>query len=422
MATRTLRSSDSTLRNSEPAEPRFLEILAAIGLALAFVLVTRWPVARSMPIETDEFGFLEDAAARWFPMHHTLFKNLARVAGLFTGDDYRGFVVLAMLSSAMAIVSVWWWLRALVKPSSAAAAALMLGCGPIFWGYGAMAGNYTAIVAVGSFLLGIAIRGHRRPEPWHPFAAAIALAAGAGYRSDMALFWLPVFLVILWQHRWKRAILAATSFGALNLALTAAIIVECGGWARYRSATAEFARSVGLLNSYWNLGFVDGPLRYAVKLGMALIGTLGPALPFVPRGIARLRHHEMGGFLALLLILSVAPALAYHLLINFGLPGYSFHHLPALLALAVLGIGRAPAPGDSPVRDRSGAMPRLLGAAAVMAATFWFYPTDFSAPGWRGDFDLAFWRLTRNGLHAPTPRPAPLLWRTANSVKFLDRR
>jgi hypothetical protein len=423
MASWTSLLSASTLRDEEHSEPNWPEILAAMGLALAFVVATRWPVARAIPIETDEFGFMEEVAVRWFPMHHTLFKTMARVAGLFTEDPYRGFIVLDLITSALALVSAWWWLRAIVKPATAAAAALVLGVGPIFWGYGAIAGNYTMIVVVGSFLLGVAVRGHRRPESWHPFAAAAALAVGAGYRSDVGMFWLPVFLVILWQHRWKRAVLAGVTCGALNLALLGAIILECGGWARYRAATADFAHSAGLLNSYWNLGFVDGPLRYMVKLGMALIGTLGPALLFVPRGAARLRRNEMGGFLAFVLSLSVAPALSYHLLVHFGLPGYSFHHLPALVALAALGIGRetVPAFGAAPVHSGSGAVPRLLGVAAILAAVFLFYPTDFSNPGWRGDFDLAFCRLTRKGIDAPTPKPAPLIWRTANSVKFVGR-
>jgi hypothetical protein len=48
------------------------------------------------------------------------------------------------------------WLRAIVPPVLAAGATLVLGVGPVFWSYGAMVGNYTAIVLVGSLLLGIA--------------------------------------------------------------------------------------------------------------------------------------------------------------------------------------------------------------------------------------------------------------------------
>ena len=296
----------------------------------------------------------------------------------------------------------------------------MLGVGPVFWGYGAIAGNYTAIIVVGSFLLGIAVRGRHEPEPWQPLAAAAVLAGGTGYRPDIGLFWLPVFLVILWQHRWRRAVLAGIVFVVINLAWSGAMIVEAGGWERYRAATAQFAHNAGALNSYWNLGFIDGPVRYAVKMGMALVWTLGPALLFVPRGAARLRRLDGGGFLAFLLILSTVPALAFHLLIHFGVPGYCFHYVPAVLALVVVGIGRDGPTVDSPglVAGRSPgdrAVPRLIGLAVILAAAFWFYPTDFSAPGWRGDFDLAFCRLTRNGLNVPAPRPAPHLWRTANS-------
>ena len=114
-------------------------------------------------------------------------------------------------------VSAWWCLRAVVRPATAAAAALMLGVGPVFWGYGAMAANYTAIVLVGSFLLGVALRGRSHPRAWHPFAAAVVFAIGTGYRQDIGTLWLGVFGVILWQHRWKRAIEAALLFTAINL-------------------------------------------------------------------------------------------------------------------------------------------------------------------------------------------------------------
>jgi hypothetical protein len=420
MASWTLRPSDLDHSDRELREPGIRAILAATGLAFAFILLTRWPVARNMPMDSDEFGFLGEVAVRWFPMHHTLFKTLARALGLFTGDLYFGFIALDMITSALALVTLWWWLRAVVPPATAAAGALVLGVGPDFWGYGAVASNYTAIVLVGSFLLGISIRGHRRPEPWHPFAAAAVLAAGTGYRSDIGLFWLPVFLMILWQHRWKPAILAGIGLVAMNLVWAGAMLAEVGGWNRYRQSTSDFAHNAGAMNSFWYLGFFDGPVRYAIKLGMALVWTLGPALLFLPRGIARLRRIESGGFLARLVVVSILPALATHLLLHFGVPGYCFHYLPTLMALIVVGIGR-----ECPQREASQAIeqssfghrsvPRLLGIAAILTAVFLFYPTDFSAPGWRGDFDLAFCRLTRGGLSRPMPRPAPYVWRTANS-------
>ena len=74
-------------------------ILLAMGVVLLFVVATRWPVARTAPIDSDEFGFLAQAAAYWFPMHHTLFMAAARVLGLICGDRYRGFVVLDIVTS-----------------------------------------------------------------------------------------------------------------------------------------------------------------------------------------------------------------------------------------------------------------------------------------------------------------------------------
>jgi hypothetical protein len=325
---------------------------------------------------------------------------------------------------------------------------------------------------VGSFLLGIAYRGQSCRRRWQPFAAAVVLALGTGYRQDIGTFWLPVFGVVLWQHRWKRAIAAGLLFTVVNLAWLSAMLHDVGGWAHYRAASAEFAHQAGYLNSVWNLGFVDGPARYGVKLGMALLWTFGPALLFVPGGAWRLARHGLtnadnntigynaasnrgehrilpppceGGvrgaglratdyralesvpanpwLLASLLTLSVAPALASHLLVHFGVPGYSFHYFPALIVLMALGASRAPvAESDrNSVAMRSTeflgdfAPLKLIAIAIAMAAIFWFYPTDYSQPGLRGSFDLSFCRFTRIGLKTPMPGRSPEYWRTANS-------
>ncbi len=318
-------------------------------LALALVVMTRLPVARWRPLESDEFGFLAQVRQHWFPMHHTLFLTAGRLTGLLTADPYFGFVALDMATSALALVSLWWWLRALVAPSAAAWGTLVVALAPIFWGYGAIAGNYTVILAAGAFLLGVAWRTWNEPKPWHPIAAAVVLGLGTGYRQDIGTLWLPVFLTILWKHRWRRALLAGLVFTTINLAWLLPMLYEAGGWARYRAATSEFAYHAGYLNSVWNLGLVDAPFRYSVKLGMALLWTLGPCLFFVPRGMLRLRQRMGGSSLLALLLVSMLPPLASHLLVHFGVPGYAFHYVPALLALSVLGIG-----GARPALDASG--------------------------------------------------------------------
>ena len=402
------------------AEPSTRSGLAALGLALAGVALTRWPVARPAAFDFDEVGYLGMIRERWFPAQHTLFLAAARGLGQLIGDPYRGFVVLDMAVSALALAAAWWFLRGLVRPATAAAATLLLGASPLFWSYGAMAGNYTAIPLVGSILLGIAWRGRHSPRPWHPFAAAVALALGTGYRQDIGTFWLPVFAVILWRHRWMAAAQAGLLFTALNLAWFIPMLRDAGGWDAYREATGKFAHTAGYLNSVWNLGPIDATLRYAFKGTMALLLTFGPALLVVPRGLAQLWRRPGGIRLAGLFLLAALPALGMHLLVHFGVPGYAFHYVPALLALVALGIGRAGVPADAGAgpasRDRAPA--RLVGLAAGLAAAFLVYPTDYDRPGLRGDFDLAFARYTRAGLRSRPPLRDPGAWRTANSQEL----
>ena len=391
------------------AEPSARSVLAALGLALAGVALTRWPVARPAAFDFDEVGYLEMIRERRFPTQHTLFLAAANALGRLVGDPYRGFVALDVVVSALALVAVWWFLRALVRPATAAAAAAMLGASPLFWSYGAMAGNYTAIPLVGSILLGIA---WRAPRPWHPFAAAVALAVGTGYRQDIGTFWLPVFVVILWRHRWMAAAQAGLLFTSLNLAWFVPMLMDAGGWDAYREATGKFAHNAGYLNSVWNLGLIDATLRYAFKAAMALLLTFGPALLAVPRGLARLARLPGGPRLGGLILLAALPALGMHLLVHFGVPGYAFHYVPGLLALVALGVGRLA--GEA----RDGAPVRLIALTAVLAAAFLLYPTDYDRPGLRGDFDLAFARYTRIGLKTKAPLRDPQHWRTANSQEL----
>ena len=407
-------SARATPDPDQVSEPSASHLALGFLIALSFVILTRWPVARSGPVDSDEFGYLRQVQTYWFPMHHTLFLGLGRLVGILAGDLYRGFILLDMAMSAVALTASWWWLRALVGPWTAAVGTLALGVGPVFWGYGAIAGNYTAIIAVGAILLGIAYRTSARPEPWHPWAAATVLAMGTGYRQDLGTFWLPILLWILWKHRWRAALGSAALFTLLNLAWLLAMLSDVGGWDRYRSASAEFAHSAGYLNSVWNLGLVDGPLRYLVKLAMGLTWTLGPCLLFVPRGAIRVSQLEHGRVLGALLGTSLVPPLLSHLLIHFGVPGYAFHYIPALLALAALGAGDTAAADPRPRCDRRGAW-RLGVAAALLAMAFLFYPTNYDRPGWRGSFDLAFARHTRSGLMQPTPNRQPAVWRTINS-------
>jgi hypothetical protein len=398
------------------SEPSNSEVQSVILLALAFVASTRIPFARAAPLESDEWQFVAQMDASWLPAHHTLFQSAGRALGMLVGGHYRGLVALDMLVSALALVSLWWWLRALVRPATAAACTLVVGVAPLFWSLGEMAGNYTMIPLVGSFLLGVAYRGWRSPRAWHPWASAVVLAVGTGYREDIGTYLLPVFGVILWRHRWRSALGPLALFTVLNLAWLLPMLHAVGGWETYRKQSADFAYSAGYKNSVWNLGLVDAPVRYAAKMALAFACTLGPGLLFVPRGMIRLAWLPDGKKLAGLLALAIAPALGSHLLVHFGVAGYSFHYLPALVAMLALGIGRA-SPGQAVAPCESRAVLRLTGLAGLLATAFLLYPADMSRPGWRGDIDLTVARYTKAGLHADLSRRAPATWRTSNSAK-----
>lgn len=91
-------------------EPTPRAILVGLAIAMLLVVVTRLPVARTSPLEWDEFEFIGQTAVYWFPMHHTLFMTFGRLAGLVAQTPYQGFIWLDMIMSAAALIAAWWWL------------------------------------------------------------------------------------------------------------------------------------------------------------------------------------------------------------------------------------------------------------------------------------------------------------------------
>ena len=161
--------------------------------------------------------------------------------------------------------------------------------------------------------------------------------------------------------------------------------------------------------------------RYAVKLGMALLWTLGPCLLFVPRGIvqdraarerplpglpahpqrhARTRLAPAGPFRRAGLRLSLCPGAAR--------PGASWGSDVTLSRC-----GDRPPPGLLVC-----SISRPLGSPrspSSWPASSCSTPPIMIMPGWRGNFDLSFARHTRIGLRTPLPDRQPANWRTANS-------
>lgn len=373
------------------------------------MLLTRWPIARYGPIETDEFGYLEIIKRFAIPPHHSLYLASGRILGDLAGNAYDGFVILSMLMSICAILAAWWMLRAIVEPNIAAAATATLAFGPIFWSYGSIAGSYTAIAAVGCVLLGTALR---PPDMLRLWVTTVIFVIGIGFRQDIGVLWLPMYAWILTRYRFREALGAFTGFVLLNLLWLGAMIWSVGGINNYWVQTRAFAQSAGYGNSVFNLGFLDGTLRYAVKLAVANLWETGIAILFVPAGIWAAWNRSRGKIFWLA-ALSMLPALVFHLTIHFGVAGYCMHYVPAILVLIALGCSQA--------ATTKAATAKLAFAACISTVIFMSYPADFGSQNPRAEFDKAIARYTRVGLRLEYPRTGVQLWRTANSPKIDDK-
>ena len=116
--------------------------------------------------------------------------------------------------------------------------------------------------------------------------------------------------------------------------------------------------------------------------------------------------------------LASLPALGSHLLVHFGVPGYAFHYVPALLALAVAGdrtcvVGRR-VDGARPARSAPSAARSAGRHLRPPGQRLPVLPTDYDRPGCAGTSTSV--RAAHEGRPADAlPDRQPAIWRTANS-------
>ena len=320
--------------------------LALFGLAL----LTRLPFATANLYAPDSVLYaraiehFDPLDQRPQPPGYLWYVLLLRVIDLVTNDPNRAMTILSALAGAATVSLVYVLAARLYDERTARVSAVFVLTAVTFWAYGAVAYPYTVLAALSTFCALLFWRAldpttSRRDRGTRLVAASAAWGIAIGFRSDLAIFLAPVWLLAA-----ARATIETAGASAL------AVTVLVGGWI-FASASADGGLSRFLEAVRMQTQFVDerysifgnGPIaiyRNTYELARFLGRGLYFLIPLVAVTLIsadarriELRDRWRTAFMALW---TLAP-LPFYVFIHVGEYGYIFSMLPGLAILAARG-------------------------------------------------------------------------------------
>jgi hypothetical protein len=290
------------------------------------------------------FGILEFdvlAGAPQFP-GYIVYIALAQALNFLIRDPQTTMLLISIIGSGLAVVMLYILGRDMFNQTTGLIAAVFLATSPLFWFYSEIAlphtlDMFTVILAV--WLLYKLMIGETRWLWW----TAVYLALVGGFRQQTLMFLAPLMILAGYRLGIVRIILAGILIGVTTIAWFAPLMAYSGGIKAYMEGSNAYSSSFFDSTSLLAGAGMTGLIRNVRKLGTyTLYGwalTILPMLYWLPQIPARWRSWLVNRKVWFIL-LWIAPALAFYVIIHMGQQGLVFVFLPALFLVSAEGLRR----------------------------------------------------------------------------------
>ena len=341
-----------------------------VALVLAIVTVlSRLPFVAQRLWEWDsvlyaralEQGFHVDdvlAQMRPHPPGYIFYVGAAALGKGLGLDSDHALIAVSVIASGAATAACYLLCRRFVGQIVSGALATAFAAAPLVWLHGEVAMPYILLAPL-STVLALAFRDARGAGARRTVLVSFAFGALGGFRQDMLLFLLPLWLWMLWP---------ATA--GVRLRAVVAFVVGCVAWLAPTALLSDgliayVTRSVGQLIG---ASAISAGTERSIALNAVLIGDslfwggllllLALLVVGLSRALASLRGQRLpddgeAGFFALWLV----PALLFYLFVHIGEWGYVLSLVPGIYVLLAWLLARSSA------RERLVAVAVLANAA-----------------------------------------------------------
>jgi len=317
--------------------------MLSLGLA-ALVTITRWPLRSQYLFSWDAANFAQALDAynvafhRPHPPGYPLYVGAAWLVRAAVHDANTAYVILSLAATAAASVLLLGFAWRLYGREVAVLATGLFVVSPNAWGHSEVAYPY-AFLALGAVAVAWcgAETSFGRRDLSLPGAAALGLAGG--FRPDLAVFLLPAWLWASYR-RGPRAIFVGLSILTLILAAWfVPMVALSGGWSDYLKTVTDYA-------DVWGTPLDAGPVALTVRIGQNVaevvgfaarsVGPVWGVLLLLAAGRILSPRRLSGEARLQFLVVWLAPALLFYVLVHIGNLGYLLSILPALAIVGAL--------------------------------------------------------------------------------------
>ncbi len=318
-------------------------ILAVVAIVSRLPYVTHllWQWDSVLYARALEHGFHVDfnlAQSRPHPPGYVFYVGLAALFRTVLGDANAALVGVSVVASGLAVAAVFLLTRRLAGTAPALIAASAFAANPLVWLYGEVAYPYL-LLAFLSVALAFLFREARARGPRWRIASSAAFGLAAGFRQDLLLLLLPLWLWMLWRAARREALGNVAAVGVASLAWFVPSALLSGGLVAYLESVVRQTQSIeeaysvaenGISALTYNISFTLYSLAWGLFGVAALLVGAGVA---AARALVRERGVSLGGDAAFFACW-IVPALVLFVVVHIGVWGHVLAILPALYVLA----------------------------------------------------------------------------------------
>ena len=331
--------------NINPLNLRLDTRWIVVGLFLLTIL-TRLPFQSQYLYHWDSvnmaYGIVEFNVREGAPQYpgYIVYIALAQVVNSVIGDHQTTMLIISIVTSALAVVTMYFLGRDMFNATTGLIAALYVLSSPLVWFYGEIALPHAMDLFSITLSVWLLYRIMQGDERWLWFTA-VFLALVGGFRQQDLLFLGPLILFAIYRIGLKKIILFALVGFVTTLAWFIPMLVSSNGLEAYLAGSSDFTRRFWDTTSLLHGAGMPGLRRNLINKLIpytAYAWSLAalPALYWVPRVFrewrAGLTNRKFWFF-----VLWVVPTLAFYIIIHMGQQGLVFVFLPALLLLSAEG-------------------------------------------------------------------------------------
>jgi 4-amino-4-deoxy-L-arabinose transferase-like glycosyltransferase len=265
------------------------------------------------------------------PPGYPFFVAEARFLYWLLGTPELTFAIQACIIGGLALGMLYLLGRRMLNPSAGLAGAALFFVNPVFW-FSGLTSPLRLHLALVCILVAYFCWRAITENPKYFYAASIVLGLGGGFRPEIVLLLLPLWLYTGAQgkYRWGRLLRGAILLASCSLIWVLVLMAAMGGLAPMRALFSAYLFSQTTPTSVFTNPRSGSWVRWA---GRAVLWNGLGIIPWIWAGpLGWLRRHELGQWVRIIAFLAVwfFPPFLFYLFVHVNDPEHILTIIPVL--------------------------------------------------------------------------------------------